>query len=174
MGNFVPSEVRHLEAWDRRPGESDKAYKAFLLYRDARLDRTLKKVAEMLNKSVQNVGRWCIRWDWRQRVEAWDRHVEELEALETIQLRLEHRRLSLQIAKDLAKKVAQGARALEIVRVDTDGKEHLAVKPADLIRLMESVHKLQDSVLGRSDEDQVAKVEVFFGNTEDEELHERD
>jgi len=178
MGNLFFGETSNLESksyvWNRQRGESDKAYKAFLLYRDAGLDRTLKKVAEMLNKSVQNVGRWCVRWNWRHRLEAWDRHVQELEAHETIQLRLEHRRLSLQIAKDLATKAAQGVRALELVRVGTDGKEHLAVKPADLMRVIESVYKVQNSMLGKSDEDQVAKIEVVFGSTEDDDSDEED
>jgi membrane-bound lytic murein transglycosylase len=156
-------------SWERQLGESDKAYKAFILYRDAGLDRTLKDVAAMLNKSVQNISRWSIRWEWRDRVEAWDSHVEEIEQRETFKERVEYRKLSLQIAKDLATKAALGVQALKTVRADADGRECLAVKPTDLIRMLELSYKIQGELLGKANEDQVAKIEVHFGSTEDEE-----
>ncbi len=65
--------------WDRRPRESEQAYRAFLRYRDLGEGRSLSRLAGEL----QGTGRarpwgrlthWSRQWDWAARVEAWDDH----------------------------------------------------------------------------------------------------
>ena len=155
--------------WDRQVGESEKAHAAFLVYRDLGLDRRLSHVAQELSKSKQLMQKWSMRWNWRDRVLAWDRHVAEIEERETIKERVEFRKMSLMVAKNLATKAALGVQALKTVRKGSDNEEYLSIKPADLIRILELSYKMQDSLLGHNDEDQVAKIEVIFGATEDEE-----
>jgi hypothetical protein len=65
--------------WDRRPGESAKAYRAFALYRDMQADRTFESVARELRCSGTNIRRFAKRWDWAQRVRAYDIHVDRIE-----------------------------------------------------------------------------------------------
>lgn len=61
--------------WDQQPNETDPAYEAFVVYRDmGRGERALDKVAAVLEKSVQLMGRWNQPWSWRQRVIAWDKN----------------------------------------------------------------------------------------------------
>ena len=92
---------------------------------------------------------------------------------------------ALEIAQDMQLKALKGFAALETVRKvkvsrkvkDEAGVERtveeeidkLVISPKDLVRLMESAHRLQKDLLGKADEDQVAKIEVIFGATEDEE-----
>src|SRR5690606_17214461 len=58
--------------WERQTGETAKAYHAFSLYRDQGLDRSLTAVAEELDVSKQHVGQWSTKYNWVERVSAWD------------------------------------------------------------------------------------------------------
>jgi hypothetical protein len=68
----------------------------------------------------------------------------------------------------------QGYEALQTVRtvkdpITNEEKPQLAVKPGELRQMLETSYKLSKDLLGKADEDQVAKIEVIFGSTEDEE-----
>src|SRR6266852_8986874 len=66
------------EKWDRRPDESPAAHNAFVLWM-RREKRQLVEVAQKLGSSVQNVGRWAQRHDWKGRAWAFDVRQEEIE-----------------------------------------------------------------------------------------------
>jgi hypothetical protein len=60
-------------AWERQPGESDKAYAAFATYRDLGPERSLRAVAEHLygvraGYGVRTVEKWSSRHGWVDRV----------------------------------------------------------------------------------------------------------
>jgi hypothetical protein len=60
-------------AFDRLPGESDKAYAAFRAYlRHEPAVRSQQIVALECSKHVSQVNRWANRWAWRARAAAWD------------------------------------------------------------------------------------------------------
>jgi hypothetical protein len=67
-----------LKPWDRRPDESDPAWEAFVEYRDLGAARSLAKVAQRLLKSKTLVTRWSARYDWRERVEAYDASLDQV------------------------------------------------------------------------------------------------
>jgi hypothetical protein len=70
--------------WDRRPKESVAAYRAFLVYRDQGLDRSLTAVkAVYAQRPTKESGarrpdleRWSSRYQWVERCRAWDNHVQ--------------------------------------------------------------------------------------------------
>lgn len=64
-----PDEIR---PWDRQPGETSKAYEAFVIYRDMGSQRTVRGVAEHLTKSEQLIKGWSGKNDWVARAAAWD------------------------------------------------------------------------------------------------------
>lgn len=66
------SDMGALQPWDRHPGESAKAYEAFVIYRDMGAERTVRKVAESLGKSDTLIVGWSSRHEWVRRVSAWD------------------------------------------------------------------------------------------------------
>lgn len=87
---------RHDEAsiWERMGGESAEAYAAFSLYRDMAYQtkdangnekicdvpvcrRSIRAVAKKLGKSEGLLERWSSNWDWGNRVEAYDRFIDE-------------------------------------------------------------------------------------------------
>jgi hypothetical protein len=181
---ITPAESE-CSSWDRLPGESSKAFHAFTIYRDLGLDRSVKGVVTKWNKSQSLIYRWSVKYNWKLRVQEWDTYQDQLGQAHAIRTRLAMNKRALEIAQDMQLKALKGFAALEIVRKvkvsrkvkDEAGVERtveeeidkLVISPKDLVRLMESAHRLQKDLLGKADEDQVAKIEVIFGATEDEE-----
>ena len=62
------------QPWERRKGESRKAYDAFCCYRDLDATRSGAIVAKALGKSETLIERWSARWGWVERAHAWDDH----------------------------------------------------------------------------------------------------
>lgn len=79
----MDKEILNLELWERQPGETPKAFAAFVVYRD--LDpsvRSVPKAGEKLGKSVGTLERWVYKYKWRERVAAWDAEVERIRTQE--------------------------------------------------------------------------------------------
>ena len=67
-------------AADRLPGESGKAYEAFLAYLELGASRSNAKVGRQLGKSVSLMDRWSSTWRWGARTgEAESARARELE-----------------------------------------------------------------------------------------------
>lgn len=64
--------MAELDPWDRQPGETSKAYEAFSIYRDMGAQRTVRSVAEHLNKSGTLIAGWSGKHDWVARAAAFD------------------------------------------------------------------------------------------------------
>jgi hypothetical protein len=58
-------------------------------------DRTLKKVAEELKKSVQLVGRWSLDFSWKSRVRGWDNYQDRITQAETLRQHVRARKSAL-------------------------------------------------------------------------------
>ena len=58
--------------WERQRGESHKAFEAFHEYCLLGNDRSIRKVAQSLNKSVALIGGWSSKWKWKERVVEYD------------------------------------------------------------------------------------------------------
>lgn len=64
--------MAELDPWDRQPGETSKAYEAFVTYRDLGADRTQLRVEKALGKSKALISKWAAERDWVRRAAAWD------------------------------------------------------------------------------------------------------
>ena len=68
--------------WQRLPTDtSDKAFAAFIIYRDMGGDRTYNKVSEVLGlspKSHQQIQEWSNRYNWRERAMAYDNYLAQV------------------------------------------------------------------------------------------------
>lgn len=62
--------------WERQDGESEKAFEAFVIYRDMGLERTVSAVVKRLEKSRNLLDRWKDRWDWETRAAAYDNYLD--------------------------------------------------------------------------------------------------
>jgi hypothetical protein len=65
--------MTELQPWQRQPGETDKAWAAFVTFRNLEpSERSLSRVVSELGKSRGLIERWSSRNNWRERAEAWD------------------------------------------------------------------------------------------------------
>ena len=107
------------ELWDKRLDESQKAFAAFVRYRDAE-KRSFKAIADELNCSPQNIFQWSSRHNWRRRCDAFDVEQYRLqrEDLARGRVRMRERHLKLAIAmqgiaahaiREWQSKIASGA-----------------------------------------------------------------
>jgi len=60
-----------MDAWERLPGESDPAWRAFMDYRDSH-PRSIRVTAKRLGKSSTIVARWSTLHGWLKRAAAFD------------------------------------------------------------------------------------------------------
>lgn len=70
-----------MNAWDRRPQETDPAWDAFAAYRDMGRDRSIASAVKKSGKRTGNERQWeawSSRHDWRSRATAWDMHLDTL------------------------------------------------------------------------------------------------
>lgn len=79
-----------VEPWDRQPDEGDKAWECFRLYRDAEQPggigkRTQREVSARAypaspqgRRAKKEVGDWSVKFRWIERVEAFDRHLDQV------------------------------------------------------------------------------------------------
>lgn len=66
------------ELWEQQPLETDTAFAAFALYRDAGHARSLKKTAHVANTSLERICIWVKNHRWRKRIEAYTLHMDRL------------------------------------------------------------------------------------------------
>lgn len=64
--------MTELRPWDRQPGETSKAYEAFLIYRDLGANRTTRSTAEALTRTETHIKTWSSKYGWVSRAAAWD------------------------------------------------------------------------------------------------------
>lgn len=116
-----------LDPWDRRPGETPKAYAMFIEYRDqGRFGHSLRQLAAREGSTkLAQLGLWSRTHDWVDRVGAYDDYLDRQAQVEQVEqvkaMRRRHAALGYQL-HDIA---AERIRAINI--------EKLTVREALLI-----------------------------------------
>lgn len=116
--------------WERQKGESAKAYEAFKCYRDLGSTRSVSKVAQKCEKSDTIIRRWSSRWNWTERIRAWDNDIAgqeyETQKQEYQKMRLQQLQIAMQlqqVAYDGLKKMDPGGIApRDILKFFTEGE----------------------------------------------------
>src|SRR6187401_2651919 len=79
-GREAMVERTEVLPWGRQPREGERAYAAFLAYRDLGTGRTHDATRQRLGKRpgyLKPIERWSASWQWRRRSAAWDRHLQD-------------------------------------------------------------------------------------------------
>ncbi len=67
-------------SWERQPGETPPAFKAFVEFRDLGRGRTLEATRHKLAKGSgynRHLQDWSQRWRWAERSNDWDQHLRK-------------------------------------------------------------------------------------------------
>ncbi|MER6633518.1 hypothetical protein ABT301_35795 [Streptomyces sp. NPDC000987] len=65
-----------LDPWERQPTETPHKHGQFTTYRDLGRTRTLTEAAQRLTLAYGHVRNLAAQYRWRERVEAYDRHLD--------------------------------------------------------------------------------------------------
>ena len=136
----VVGEVGAL--WGRLPTDTDESWQAFVEYRDMRIPRRLKSTTKV---PVADVYKLYKDHGWRDRVGAYDAHLDELirEEREAV-LKQEAREIAAEHMSLLAS--ARSICATEWARIDTLTREsrgaNVNLKTSELIKLTELTVKM--------------------------------
>lgn len=121
--------------WERQKGESEKAYEAFAAYRDMGPERTISAVVKKLEKSRTLIDRWKDRWDWQERVRAYDNELEKEARAKAIRGRKDMTERHIKIAMQVQKKALEALASLSVEDMSPkDVKEYIKMA-TDLERL---------------------------------------
>lgn len=121
--------------WERQKGESEKAFEAFSIYRDLGEKRTIVAVCKRLEKSRTLIDRWKDRWEWQERVRAYDNDLEREARAKAIKDRKDMTARHIGIAMQLQKKALEALQGLSVEDMSPkDIKEYIKMA-TDLERL---------------------------------------
>ena len=65
-----------MKQWEQQKGESAQAFEAFTVYLDMGESRSCHKVAKELTKSDTIIKRWSTRWNWQERIRAYNNEIQ--------------------------------------------------------------------------------------------------
>ncbi|MFI6290060.1 hypothetical protein ACIBEJ_00655 [Nonomuraea sp. NPDC050790] len=127
-----------IDPWERQPGETSARYAQFCAYRDLGRTRTLRKAATTLTRADAWVRQVAAANWWRDRAEAYDRHLDKLYEQAWVE---ERRKAAEADAKILGAAVGKLAQRLPSLRADQ-------LSPGDTIRLMDVVMRHRRVLFG--------------------------
>lgn len=73
-------DIPQEEPWLRLPDEPIRQWRAFVVYRDLGAQRKLQFTADVANENINTVRNWEHNWEWKFRVEQFDRYVSRISA----------------------------------------------------------------------------------------------
>lgn len=148
--------------WERQKGETEKAYEAFVLFRDAGPGRTLIAVARELHKSYTLIRRWNDTWNWSERVRLYDVDVEKAARAQAVKDRKDMIARHTKLALDVQKKAEEALKALKVSDMaPKDIKEYIKMA-TDLERLNRDIVEAENAV-GRKENNLLAALQDSTG-----------
>ena len=83
------AEVLPYESWEKLPKESFQAFAAFCVFRDLGAERSIRKAVENTEQDKSSRTKryhswrgWAATYRWKERADAYDRHIEKLKQTE--------------------------------------------------------------------------------------------
>ena len=146
---------RKINPWDRQEGESEKAYEAFVIYRDMGSERSQTAVSKELSKSRHLIGRWSSRWNWQDRVFAYDNELQKEAKAEAVKELKDMTKRHIGIAITLQKKALEALKELDTKDMTPrDIREYIKMA-TDLERLNREFTDIQNQEQEENDDDNV-------------------
>jgi hypothetical protein len=151
--------VESRQSWDKLPDESQKAFEAFVRYRDAE-KRSFKNVADQLNCSPQNIFQWSSRFAWRLRCDAFDMEQDRVQREELARSRVRMRERHIRLAVAM-----QGIAACAVREWQAKIEQGLPLNlsPEQIALLTKCGVDLERATMGRPGEAQRTAINIFVG-----------
>jgi hypothetical protein len=134
--------------WERQPGESRKAYKAFTTYLELGEERSVRKSRELIGKSWSLISGWSAKWDWFKRAEAYDR-AEDRKRMRAQELARDQMYARQATHAAMAQAAAMRTIAKHVKTEDNPEPEDMADR--DAIRLFDVASKVEWRARGEPD-----------------------
>lgn len=102
--------------WEKRPGETEIAYHWFCKYRDMGVERSHAEVVQKYSKKPtykSQLAKWSVKYDWVDRVVAYDQYMEEKKRAAIEDERMVAAREDISLAEDVLTKVKAKMAILE-------------------------------------------------------------
>lgn len=155
-------EPSDTQPWDRREGETPRAYANFRVFRDLpALQRTVEATTTATGTKLATARHWATEWEWWPRANAWDdacHAIEDQERLEAIRSMHKTHRTAGRAA------LMKALQALQMMHPES-------MPPSTVARLLELGAKLERATLLTSVEE-LQGIEVE-GDEDDEDPWER-
>lgn len=127
-----------MAPWERQRGETSKAYEAFCVYRDLPLSkRTIAEAAEKLGKHRTGLEHWAQRYNWKERVLAYDAYMAGLTLIDRKKELDEANKRHVQEARAIQYKAME---ALQAMRPED-------LKPAEILAFTEKAIDIERRAL---------------------------
>ena len=121
--------------WERRTGETLKAFDAFCTYRDMGKKRSVRSVAEALNKSVTLIARWSSGHKWVKRVEKYEDYLARETMLDNEELIKNAKRREMLVGTTMMNKLIERINSLQPEEIGVQAIPQIAKTSSELVRL---------------------------------------
>jgi len=122
------------EPWEKLSNETTKAYAAFCIYRDLGSERRIDKVLAVTGKrNRSSLIKWSSKYNWVERVQAYDQYLEELKRKEQEQAIIEMSRRHAELA----------VRMQDLIKARLEEIDVNALSPRDLATWLDIATKLE-------------------------------
>lgn len=148
--------------WERQKGEGEKAFEAFVIYRDMGEDRTISAVVKRLGKSRSLIDRWKDRWDWHERVRAYDNELEREARAKAVKERKAMTERHINIATLLQRKALEALKTLDAEAMSAKDIREYIKMATDLERLNRTIDKYETSGYAESGKTEDADDVVIY------------
>ena len=128
--------------WERREGESPKAFEAFCTYLEMGEKRSIRAVGQKLGKSRVLLERWSAAHQWVDRVSAYDADLREkaYEAARKETQRMQTRQIETAII--FQKKALEALDKIDVT----------ALEPRDILKFFETAAKIERETRAQSEQ----------------------
>jgi hypothetical protein len=160
--------VEPREPWEKLPRESQKAFGAFVLYRDDP-QRRFKNVAEKLNCSAQNVFQWSSKYNWKLRCDSFDVEQDRAQRAEFARGRVRMRERHMQVARAM---LSVAGHALREWADRIEQRLPLNLAPEQIALLTKCATELEHRTIGEEKDHKYTQIIVSIGGYKDEQQYE--
>ena len=132
--------------WDRQKGETEKAFEAFAIYRDMGAERTIAAVGRQLAKSRDLIDRWRAKYNWKERVQLYDKYIDKQARQEVEKNRKDMIKRHIGIAKTLQGKALNALKNQDLDDMSIKDIREVLKMATELERITQSMADLDSNM----------------------------